>query len=314
LTTLLIQDPLFLSHATPHGHPECADRLLAIQKALDAPIYKSLIRQTSIRAEIQDILRVHPQSYIDLLEKLSPWQGIPHQELVYIDGDTVMSSGSLEAAYHGAGAACKGVEAVMQGIAKNAFIASRPPGHHAEKAIAMGFCLLNNAAIAARFAQSHYGAERVAIVDFDVHHGNGTQDIFWDDASVLYCSSHQMPLFPGTGAKSQIGKHNNIVNTPLQYGSGSEQFRDAYEHVILPRLAAFRPDLIVISAGFDAHHLDPLGGLNLTEGDFAWVTEEIMNIAAINCQGRIVSVLEGGYNLGALGNSVAAHVGMLQMV
>jgi acetoin utilization deacetylase AcuC-like enzyme len=308
LTTLLIQDSLFLNHMTPDGHPECADRLLAIQTALNAPNFASLLRQTSISANLQDILRVHPQSYIDLLEKLSRKYGS-----TYLDGDTVMSVGSLEAAYHGAGAACQAVDGVMTGIAKNAFIASRPPGHHAEKAKAMGFCLLNNAAIAARYAQAQYGVERVAIVDFDVHHGNGTQDIFWDDASVLYCSSHQMPLFPGSGARSETGEHNNIVNVPLHNGDGSEQFRDAYEHIILPRVAAFRPDLIVISAGFDAHHLDPLGGLQLDEADFSWVTEEIMTIAALNCEGRIVSVLEGGYNLQALARSVAAHVGVLML-
>jgi acetoin utilization deacetylase AcuC-like enzyme len=309
LTTLLIQDSLFLNHVTPQGHPECADRLQAIQTALYTPIFSSLLRKTSVRAELGDILRVHSQSHLDFLENLSHQQG-----LSYIDADTVMSLGSFSAALHGAGAACQGVDAVMKGVANNAFIASRPPGHHAEKTTAMGFCLLNNAAIAARFAQAHYGAERIAIVDFDVHHGNGTQDIFWDDASVLYCSSHQMPLFPGTGEKSETGKYGTIVNAPLQHGDGSEHFKDAYEHVIFPRLTAFRPDLIIISAGFDAHMHDPLGGLNLDESDFAWITEEIMNIAELNCKGRIVSVLEGGYNLQALARSVAAHVGVLQMV
>jgi acetoin utilization deacetylase AcuC-like enzyme len=308
LTTLLIQDFSFLNHKTPDGHPECADRLIAIRNALGAPNFAPLLRQTSISAKLQDILRVHPLSYIDLLEKLSPKHGS-----TYLDSDTVMSVGSLEAAYHGAGAACQAVDSVMTGIAKNAFIASRPPGHHAEKAKAMGFCLLNNAAIAARYAQAHYGVERVAIVDFDVHHGNGTQDIFWDDASVLYCSSHQMPLFPGSGTRSETGEYNNIVNAALHYGEGSEHFRDVYEHIILPRVAAFRPNLIVVSAGFDAHHLDPLGGINLQTNDFTWVTEEIMNIAALNCEGRIVSVLEGGYNLQALASSVAAHVGVLML-
>ncbi len=306
MTTLLIQDPLFLNHITLQGHPECADRLAAIQTTLNAPHFLSLLRQASVRGELKDILRVHPQFHIDFLENVSPKEG-----LYYIDGDTVMSAGSLEAAYHGAGAACQGVEAVMTGVTKNAFIASRPPGHHAETNRAMGFCLLNNAAIAARCAQSRYGAERVAIVDFDVHHGNGTQEIFWSDPSVLYCSSHQMPLFPGTGAKSERGEHNNIINTPLNHGDGTEQFKDAYEHIILPQISAFRPDLIVISAGFDAHMHDPLGGLNLDESDFAWVTEEIMNIAEFNCKGHILSVLEGGYNLQSLSRSASAHVSVL---
>ncbi len=307
MTTVLFENSVFLDHETPFGHPECADRLVAIKTALSGNLFKALLRQASIEGRAEDILRVHTQAYVAQLEKISPKQG-----LAYIDADTILSKGSLKAAYHGAGAACQAVDALMQGQAKNAFIASRPPGHHAETATAMGFCLFNNAAIAARYAQATYAAERIAIIDFDVHHGNGTQEIFWDDASVLYCSSHQMPLFPGSGAKSETGKHGTVVNVPLNNGDGSEQFRDAYEHVILPRLAAFRPDLIILSAGFDAHMHDPLGGLNLDEADFAWVTEEIMNIAALNCQSRIISVLEGGYNLQALGKSVAAHVSVLQ--
>ncbi len=312
MTTIFIHNPVFLGHETPAGHPECASRLLAIEDALSADTFKTLLRQASIEGCMEDILRVHPQSYMKHLESLSPKQGVTYKGLSYIDADTVMSPGSLTAACHGAGAACQAVDAVLQGHAKNAFVASRPPGHHAETATAMGFCLLNNAAIAARYAQAQYGAERVAIVDFDVHHGNGTQEIFWSDKSVLYCSSHQMPLFPGSGAKSETGEYGTVINAPLYHGDGSEQFKDAYEHIILPRVAAFRPDLIIISAGFDAHMHDPLGGLNLDETDFAWITEEIMNIAALNCKGRIVSVLEGGYNLQALGRSVAAHVGVLQ--
>ncbi len=312
MTTAFIHNQLFLDHKTPDGHPERAERLLAIETALLSDTYKALSRHNSILGKSEDILRVHPAYYVAQLEALSPRYLSPRQGLAYIDEDTVLSAGSLTAAYHATGAACQAVDMVMQGQADNAFVASRPPGHHAETATAMGFCLFNNAAIAARYAQAHHGAERIAIVDFDLHHGNGTQEIFWSDPSILYCSSHQIPLFPGSGAKSETGEYGTVVNAPLHHGDGSEQFRDAYEHYILPRIAAFRPDLIVISAGFDAHMHDPLGGLNLDEADFAWVTEEIMNTAALNCKGRIVSVLEGGYNLQALSRSVAAHVSVLQ--
>jgi acetoin utilization deacetylase AcuC-like enzyme len=228
-----------------------------------------------------------------------------------LDPDTAMSPGTLEAARHAAGGAAFAVDEVMSGRRPNAFVAARPPGHHAETSVAMGFCFFNNAAIAARHAQAVHGAERVAVVDFDVHHGNGTQHIFWDDAEAMYCSTHEMPLFPGTGALNERGEHNQIVNAPLRAGDDGVVFREALETAIIPRLAAFAPDLIIISAGFDAHRLDPLGHLRLTEADFAWATGRLMQIAAKCCKGRIVSLLEGGYDLEGLSRSVAAHVATL---
>jgi len=241
--------------------------------------------------------------YIEGIRDATPKEG-----LVRIDADTTMSPGSFEAALRAAGGALRAVDEVMSETVANAFVATRPPGHHAETAVPMGFCLFNNVAIAARHAQSQHGAERVAIVDFDVHHGNGTQDIFWSDPSVMYCSTHQMPLYPGTGAVSERGEHNSIVNAPLRPGDGGDQFRAAFETAILPRLRDFRPDLVIISAGFDAHMRDPLANLNLTEPDFAWATQKLMEIADQSAQGRVVSVLEGGYDLEGLARSVAAHV------
>jgi acetoin utilization deacetylase AcuC-like enzyme len=228
--------------------------------------------------------------------------------MVRLDPDTSMSPGSFEAALRAAGGAVQAVDEVMEKRAANAFVAIRPPGHHTETARAMGFCLYNNAAIAARHAQKQHGAERVAVVDFDVHHGNGSQDIFWSDASVMYCSTHQMPLYPGTGAPSERGEHDNIVNAPLRPGDGGAQFRNAFDTVILARLRDFRPDLIVISAGFDAHQRDPLANLNLLEADFGWATRRIMEVADTSASGRVISVLEGGYDLEALANSVSEHV------
>jgi len=235
----------------------------------------------------------------------------PREGMVRIDEDTVMSPGTYEAALRAAGGAVQAVDEVMTGQARNAFVAMRPPGHHAERSRAMGFCFFNNAAIAARHAQRRHGAGRVAILDWDVHHGNGTQDIFWSDASVLYCSTHEMPLYPGTGASSEQGDHGTIVNAPLEPGAGGEVFREALETLILPRIESFAPDLIVISAGFDAHWRDPLASLNLTENDFAWATRKLMALADRHCGGKIVSLLEGGYDLEGLSRSVAAHIDAL---
>jgi acetoin utilization deacetylase AcuC-like enzyme len=232
----------------------------------------------------------------------------PARGRVHLDPDTVMSEKSYDAILHSAGEATAAVDKVMHGSAKNAFAAIRPPGHHAGIASPMGFCFFNNAAIAARHAQAGYGAERIAILDFDLHHGNGTQEIFWSDPSVLYASTHQMPLYPGTGGRDERGDHDNIVNAPLSAGDGGRQFREALETTILPHIAAFHPDLIVISAGFDGHRRDPLGGLNLVEDDFVWVTMRVIEIAEKHAKGRIVSVLEGGYDLEGLSGSVAAHL------
>ena len=206
------------------------------------------------------------------------------------------------------GGAMYAVDEVFAGKTDNAFVAMRPPGHHAETATPMGFCFFNNVAIAARHAQKKHGAERVAIIDFDVHHGNGTQDIFWADPSVLYSSTHQMPLYPGTGAKSETGAANTIVNAPLSSGDGGTQFKEAFESVILPRINNFQPDLVLISAGFDAHRNDPLANLNLVEDDFAWVTGKLMDLADKHAKGRLVSLLEGGYDLEGLAKSAGAHV------
>jgi acetoin utilization deacetylase AcuC-like enzyme len=245
-------------------------------------------------------------SYVTAIRDATPKEGF-----IGLDADTSMSPGSFEAALRAAGGAVHAVDEVMAGRAANAFVGTRPPGHHAETARAMGFCLFSNAAIAARHAQRRHGIERAAIVDFDVHHGNGSQDIFWSDRSVMYGSTHQMPLYPGTGAASERGEHNTVVNAPLRPGDGGDQFRAAFESVILPRLREFRPDLIVISAGFDAHARDPLANLNLVEADFEWVTRKLMEIADASAAGRVVSVLEGGYDLQALSNSAATHIAAL---
>jgi acetoin utilization deacetylase AcuC-like enzyme len=306
MTTLYITHAACLDHRTPAGHPERPDRLRAIEGALAADAFKPLVRVEAPAASLDTIALCHPMDYVTAVQDATPQQG-----MVQIDADTSMSPGSFEAALRGAGGAVHAVDAVMTGKATNAFVAVRPPGHHAETARPMGFCLFNNAAIAARHAQRKHGAERAAIVDFDVHHGNGSQDIFWSDPSVLYSSTHQMPLYPGTGAVSESGEHDTIVNAPLRPGDGGSQFKAAFENRILPRLKDFKPDLVVISAGFDAHTRDPLANLNLVEADFAWATQKLMEIADQSAQGRVVSVLEGGYDLEGLAGSVAAHVNAL---
>jgi acetoin utilization deacetylase AcuC-like enzyme len=303
MSTLYLSHPAALNHQTSPGHPERADRIRVIERALEEEGFCLLHREQAPRAEIPWITRVHPESYVQALHEASPQTGFAQ-----IDADTIMSPGTLEAALRGVGAAVRAVDEVMERRAANAFVAMRPPGHHAERAQPMGFCFFNNAAIAARHAQAAHGAERVAIFDWDVHHGNGTQDIFWSDPSVLYCSSHQMPLYPGSGARSERGDHDTIVNLPLQAGTDGAEYRELVEAVILPRIDAFAPDLIIISAGFDAHWRDPLANINLTEQDFVWATNRIMDLASKHCGGRIVSLLEGGYDLEALAKSAAAHV------
>jgi len=303
MSTLLISHPACLQHLTPAGHPERPDRLRAIEQALEAEKFQSLDRTQAPIADIETIALCHPMEYIEEVRDASPREG-----LVHLDADTAMSPGTFEAALRAAGGAVLAVDEVLNKKTDNAFVATRPPGHHAETARPMGFCLFDNAAIAARYAQQRHGIARAAIVDFDVHHGNGSQEIFWADQSVMYCSTHQMPLFPGTGAVIESGEHNTIVNAPLRPGDGSEAFHAAFATRILPRLRDFRPELIVISAGFDAHVRDPLASINLTEADFAWVTKQLMDVADQCAGGRVVSLLEGGYDLRALGNSVAAHV------
>jgi len=303
MPTLLLGHPAALAHQVPMGHPERPDRIRAVERALEDECFSGLIREQALRAEPETITLIHSEPYIQAIIAAAPREG-----LVEIDADTSMSPGTLEAALRAVGAAAQAVDEVMAGKVRNAFSAMRPPGHHAERAQAMGFCFFNNVAIAARHAQQAHGAERVAIVDWDVHHGNGTQDIFWSDPSVLYCSTHEMPLYPGTGATSERGEHNTIVNAPLRAGDGGERFREAFETVILPQVEAFRADLILISAGFDAHWRDPVANLQLTEADFAWATRKLVDIADRRCGGRVVSLLEGGYDLEGLARSVAAHV------
>lgn len=304
--TLYLSHPSYLDHLTPTGHPERPDRMRAIDRALEAEKFMGLDRDAAPWGTLDQVELAHPLHYATEIRDACPEEG-----LVRLDADTTVSPGTWEAAMRGVGAACQAVDEVMTRKVKNAFSASRPPGHHAERTTSMGFCFFNNAAIAARHAQKQHGAERVAIIDFDVHHGNGTQDILWADPSVMYASTHQAPLYPGTGAVNDTGEHGTIVNAPLASGDGSEQFNDAFVDVILPRLHIFKPDLIVISAGFDMHTRDPLANIHLHEPDFVWVTEQLMELAAKTADGRVVSLLEGGYDLQGLSRSVAAHVGAL---
>jgi len=306
MSTLLITHPAFLEHLTPLGHPERPDRLRAIERALEAEKFQTLARSQAPPASLETIALCHPMEYITEVREASPREG-----LIHLDADTAMSPGTFEAALRAAGGAIHAVDEVLTKKAANAFVAARPPGHHAETARPMGFCLFDNAAIAARYSQQRYGVASAAIIDFDVHHGNGSQEIFWSDKTVMYCSTHQMPLFPGTGAVGETGEHNTIVNAPLRPGDGGAAFRAAFETRILPRLREFRPELVIISAGFDAHMRDPLANINLAEADFIWATQKIMDLADGCAGGRVISLLEGGYDLQALGNSVAAHVATL---
>jgi acetoin utilization deacetylase AcuC-like enzyme len=306
MSTLLLSHKACLDHVTPPGHPERPDRLRAVEEALAVERFQFLARDLAPEGDLDLVTLCHNEDYVTELRHVAPTSG-----QIYIDGDTSMSPGTWEAVMRGVGGAVAATEAVMNGEHRNAFVAVRPPGHHAEIGKPMGFCFFDNVAIAARHAQRKYGIKRAAIVDFDVHHGNGTQDIFWSDQTVMYCSTHQMPLFPGTGAKGERGDHDTVVNAPLASEDGGPEFRAAFEQLILPRLEKFSPELLVISAGFDAHYRDPLASLNLRAEDYTWVTRKLMDLADKSAGGRIVSVLEGGYDLQGLKESVTAHVGAL---
>ncbi len=306
MTTALFSHPDCLDHLTPPGHPEQVARLEAIAAALAAEEFAALDRQDAPLADERALLRCHPQGHVDLVRGAIPAHGFAR-----LDADTHVSPGSFRAALRAVGANLAAVEQVVSGACHNAFVACRPPGHHAETERAMGFCLFGNVSVAAKYALDALGLARVAIVDFDVHHGNGTQNLMWDEARALFCSSHQMPLYPGTGTAEETGGAGHVLNVPLEARSDGVRMREAWDGVILPEVERFAPDLILISAGFDAHARDPLAQLNWGTGDFAWLTARICDVADRVCGGRVVSTLEGGYDLDALGESVAAHVRVL---
>ena len=304
MAVALITHEACLEHDPGQGHPERIDRLRAVLAALAETRFPKLIREEAPRASVEQLCAVHDARFVErLLAEQVPPGG--HRA---IDGDTVLSHGSIEAALRAAGGAIHAVDMVMEGRADAAFAAVRPPGHHAEPRRAMGFCLFNNVAVAARYARQRWGLKRVAVADFDVHHGNGTQAAFWDDPSLAFASSHQSPCYPGTGGRHECGAHDQIANAPLLPGSGSAEFRKAWERDLLPFLDSFAPELLIVSAGFDAHRADPLASLQLETEDYAWITGELVALAGRHAQGRIVSSLEGGYELGALAECVAAHV------
>ncbi len=304
MTTALFTHPDFAGHVNIPGHPEQVARMQAVERGL-AGI--ALDWRDVPMGDWADVLRCHAGDYVDLIRGAD----VPDQGWVQAGADTYLSAGTVLAALRGVGGACAAVDAVATGKAANAFVVCRPPGHHAERDTAMGFCLFGNVAIAAMRALQVQGLSRVAVLDFDVHHGNGTQDLVWDAAGAMFVSSHQMPLYPWTGAASERGAHGQIVNLPLKRGSGGAAMQAAWGPA-LDRVRAFKPELILISAGFDAHRDDPLGGLKWVEADFAWLTAAICDVANECCSGRVVSVLEGGYDLGALETCVRAHVGVLE--
>ncbi|MDJ0823507.1 MAG: histone deacetylase family protein [Paracoccaceae bacterium] len=300
MTTAFITHADCLEHVTPNGHPERVPRLEHVLHALQK---LDLMRVTAPEATDDQLMMCHPQSYIDMIKTALPAGGFRQ-----LDADTWLSPGSLRAARRGAGAVLEAVDLVLGGEVQNAFCAIRPPGHHAETQTPMGFCLFGNAALAAKHALEKHGLTRVAVVDFDVHHGNGTQDLLWDEARALFITSQQMPLWPGTGDPSERGAHDNVLNIPLSPMTGGAEMRAAYEAQVFPRLRAFQPELIILSAGFDAHQDDPLAQLNWSTEDFGWLTQQLCALAAELCDGKVVSTLEGGYDLQALAASTRAHV------
>jgi acetoin utilization deacetylase AcuC-like enzyme len=304
MITSIYTHPACLAHRPGPHHPESPQRLAAVLQALEAPAFSAARRRDAPRGTRAQILLAHSASYVDAVEKAAPRDGLRMLD----GGDTIMSPGTWEAVLRCVGAACAAVDDVVSGRTRNAFCATRPCGHHAEAERAMGFCIFNQAAIAALHARAAHGLRRVAVMDFDVHHGNGTQNCFYDDPDLFYGSSHQSPFYPGTGARSESGVAGNIVNIPLQQGCDSATFRRHMRTQMLPALRDFAPELLVISAGFDAHHLDPLGGLSLTDDDFHWITRELMAVADHSARGRVVSTLEGGYSLQGLASGTAAHV------
>ena len=300
MTTAFITHSDCLKHETPPGHPEQVARLKYI---LEATKDLDLLRIEAPLATQKNILSVHPQSHIDLINTSSPEHGTRP-----LDGDTHMSPGTISAAYRAAGGAVCAVDTVLSGTAKNAFVAVRPPGHHAETQVPMGFCLFGNIAIAAKHALDFHKLSKVVVVDFDVHHGNGTQDLLWNEPRALTITSHQMPLWPGTGRPEERGEYDNVLNLPLPPNSDGSYMRSIYREKVFPKIRSFSPDLILLSAGFDAHIDDPLAELKWEVDDFAWITREVCNLATNCCSSRVVSILEGGYNLDALAACTKAHI------
>lgn len=305
MSVTIYHHPSSHTHQMPDGHPECIARVQAVEEALRT--LPNLSWETCAKATRAQLETGHDPAYLDRLTKAQPTSG-----LVALDADTTLSPGTLSAASHAVGGACAAVDAVMSGQTQSAFVAMRPPGHHAERDKPMGFCLYSTIALAAKHAASAHGLTRIAIVDFDVHHGNGTQDVLWDDPNVRFVSSHQMPLWPGSGAAHEVGAHGQITNIPFAPHTSSAQFRKTYEREVLPLLDSYAPELILISAGFDAHTNDPLANLDFQTSDFAWITDRLAELAGTHAKGRVVSTLEGGYDLRALAESATAHVRSLQ--
>lgn len=306
MSTLIISHKDCLSHIEPTGHPEQVMRLLEVVKRLKFEEFKNLIWKEAPIATNEQILLGHSKKYVEFIENIQKSNHITH-----LDADTYFGKGSLNAAKRGVGANISAVNAVMSGDFNNAFSAIRPPGHHAETEKAMGFCIFNNVAIAAKYAIENHKLKRVAVVDFDVHHGNGTQEILWDNPNVLFVSTHQMPLWPGSGTHEEHGKHQNILNIPIQANTDGPAFRQKFDEIILPRLDSYKPEILIISAGFDAHYKDPLANIELMTEDYEWITHRLCDIADEHADGRLISSLEGGYNLAALAESVAVHVKVL---